>query len=131
MAAQSARERQGIKEGAGELEVEVLGVQVGVAQRYEPRVAGGQRREATGHGAAALAQAQRVESDFEHALAVGLEADAARQDGAGREPRIDEVKIAERRRVGVQGEIEQQRAPRPLYPAPRRPQRGPGQLDPR
>src|SRR5439155_22404325 len=131
VAAQSARERQRIKEGAGELEVEVLGVQVGIAQAYWPRVAGGRRCGATGPGAAALGQAQRVESDFEHALAVRLEAYAARQHGAGREPRIDEVKITERRRVGVQGQIEQQRAPRPRYAAPRRPQRGPGKLDPR
>src|SRR5207253_8964056 len=95
MAAQSAWERQRIKERASELEVEVLSGEIGVPQRHEPRVAGGQRREAAGHGAAAFAHSQRVESDFEHALAMRFEPHAAREHGAGREAPIDEVEVAE------------------------------------
>ena len=97
MAAQSARERQRIKERAGELEVEVLGVEIGVPQRHEPRVAGGQGREVAGHRAAGVGQAQRVEPHFEHALTVRFEAYTARQHGARREPRIDEMEITQRR----------------------------------
>ena len=54
-----------------------------------------------------------------------------RQHGAGREPPVDEVKVAQRRRVGAQGEVEQQRVVRPGDPAPRRPQLRPGEADPR
>ena len=70
MAGQPPRERQRIQERAGELEVEVLRVQLGVAQRHEPRVGGGQRREVAGHRAAALAEPQRIEPDLEHPPAV-------------------------------------------------------------
>src|SRR2546430_6789702 len=51
----------GVEEGPGELEVEVAGVQLGVAQRHEPRVRGAERGEPARDRSAAVRQAQRVE----------------------------------------------------------------------
>ena len=113
---QPSRERQRFEERPRELEVELVGVQVGVAQGDEPRVRDAERREPAGDRAAVVRQTQRVEPDLEHPFAVGAQSHVARHHaGAGNagEAPVDESEIIERRRVRAQPQIEQQRAMRP------------------
>ena len=83
MPRETSGERQGVEERPGELEVEVLRVQVGVAQGDETRVRGAQRGEATGDRAAVVREAERVEPHLQHACAMRAQADLTRDHPLG------------------------------------------------
>jgi len=107
---EASRERERIEEGPGELEVELPGVQVGVAQHDEPRVRRAECDEPARDRAAAVRQAQRVEPDLEHPFAVRAHPYVARDDAGTRNAReapVDESEIFERRRVREQPQIEE------------------------
>ena len=133
MPAQSSGERQRVEKRSGELEVEVLRLQVGVPQRHESRVRGAERGEAAGDTAAPIGQPHGVETHLEHARAVGPHPNVT-GDHTGTwdppEPPIDEPKVSEGGGLGAHAKVEQYGVARPADQAARVAQRGPRQPDP-
>src|SRR2546422_11709791 len=63
-----SRERQPVHEGPRELEVELAGVQVSVAQGDEPRVRDAERRDPTGDRAAVVRRSEEHTSELQSRL---------------------------------------------------------------
>ena len=121
---------EGVEKGPGQFEVEIARLQIGVAQRHQPRVRDAQRGHPARDAAAAVGQAQRIDPHLQHPAAVRAHAHVPPQHprrGRPREATIDKREIAERRRVRPQSQIEQQGAMGPADGATGVPQRGPRQ----
>jgi hypothetical protein len=111
-------ERERIDERVEQREIEVVGLDVGIAQRRQSRIGRHERGHLPGRSPAPIVQVERIELDLDHPGAVRADRDFAVEHRPIGELGIDEPDVGERCGGGLDVEIVMQRIVRPGDLAP-------------